>query len=75
MSPKANDQKLEASSMGNSDKSSVSDPDLFFTDPDPWFFFNPDPVPDPGKEKHLERQFKKIWGFLPVPKVLIYLYI
>jgi len=51
---------------------SVSDPDSFFTDPDPGFFLNPvpvpypvpDPDPDSGKEKTFRRAIQKMWGFL-----------
>jgi hypothetical protein len=34
-----------------------------FTDPDPGFFFS---IRIQVKKKHLERQLKKNWGFLPV---------
>ena len=56
--------------------SSISDPDLFFTDPDPGFFLNPDPdpVPDPGKEKTFRKAIQKNLG-VPTSMVLIYLYI
>ena len=57
--------------------SSVSDPDSFFTDPDPGFFLNPDPVPDPdpdpGKEKTFRKAIQKNLG-VPTSMVLIYLY-
>ena len=57
--------------------SSVSDPDSFFTDPDPdpGFFLDPDPVPDPdpGKEKTFRKAMQKNLG-VPTSMVLIYLY-
>ena len=49
---------------------SVSDPDSFFTDPDPGFFLNP----DPGKEKTFRKAIQKNLG-VPTSMVLIYLYI
>ena len=42
-------------------KTSVSDPHTIFTDPDPGFYSNMDPDPDPGK-KHIFLKALKIWG-------------
>ena len=51
----------------NIDIVSVSDPDSIFTDPDPGFFFNPDP--DPGNKKQIFSKQKQnlgnIFGFQP----------
>jgi len=42
------------------DKISVSDPYTYFMDPDPGYFFNMDPGPDPGKKKTFSNGLKKL---------------
>ena len=47
---------------------SVADPYTFFMDPDPGFFFNTDPVPNPdtGNKNIFSKAIQQFWGIILV---------